>query len=242
MFKTTKKIPSKLKKSLIENPHWILDDLEILEQLIASENNKNNGNIVDLRDIFLKRTKSQLQDLSKMHKHTVSAAYENFLGAHNLHRCIIKILEQKNLEKLIDILSTDIKEILQCSALILLFSGKDKLVLNNPYFINIKNAEIKKILKSAKLTKNNLTKLESNTDNLYTNTTFNRDFPKICSEAILSLCTYSEDNNNSILILGSSNKLLFSEKNKTDYLDILAKVVSIQLNNLIVAHKNDKKI
>ena len=79
MFKTTKKIPSKLKKSLIENPHWILDDLEILEQLIASENNKNNGNIVDLRDIFLKRTKSQLQDLSKMHKHTVSAAYENFL-------------------------------------------------------------------------------------------------------------------------------------------------------------------
>ena len=239
MFKTTKKIPSKLKKSLIENPHWILDDLEILEQLIASENNKNNGNIVDLRDIFLKRTKSQLQDLSKMHKHTVSAAYENFLSAHNLHRCIIKILEQKNLEKLIDILSTDIKEILQCSSLILLFSGKDKLVLNNQYFINIKNAEIKKILKSAKLTKNNLTKLESNTDNLYTNTTFNRDFPKICSEAILSLCTYSEDNNNSILILGSSNKLLFSEKNKTDYLDILAKVVSIQLNNLIVAHKND---
>ena len=153
MLKTPKKISSKLKKALIENPHWILNDLEILEQLIASEKNKNNGNIVDLRDIFLKKTKSQLEDLSKLHTQTISAAYENFLGASNLHRCIIKILEQKNLEKLIDILTSDIKKILQCSVLILLFSRREKVVLNNPYFINIKNEEIKKIIRSAKLTK-----------------------------------------------------------------------------------------
>ena len=138
MLKSPKKISSKLKKALIENPHWILNDLEILEQLIASEKNKNNGNIVDLRDIFLKKTKSQLEDLYRLHTQTISAAYENFLGASNLHRCIIKILEQKNLEKLIDILTTDIKKILQCSVLILMFSRKEKVVLNNPYFINIK--------------------------------------------------------------------------------------------------------
>ncbi len=237
MLKSTKKISSKLKKALIENPHWILNDLEIIDQLIASENYKNNGNIVDLRDIFLKKTKSQLEDLSRMHNHTISAAYENFLGASNLHRCIIKILEQKNLESLIDTLCTDIKEILKCSVLILLFSGKNKVVLKNPYFINVKNEEIKKIIRSAKLTKNNLTRLESNTEKLYTSIIFNKHFPKICSEAILSLCTYSEDNNKSILILGSPDKLFFNEKNKTDYLDVLAKVVSIQFNNHITAYK-----
>ena len=220
MLKTPKKISSKLKKALIENPHWILNDLEILEQLIVSEKNKNNGNIVDLRDIFLKKTKSQLEDLSKIHTHTISAAYENFLGASNLHRCIIKILEQNNLEKLIDILTTDIIKIIQCSVIILLFSGKEKVVLNNPYFINIKNEEIKKIMRSAKLTKKIL----------------NGSFPKIHSEAMLSLCTYSEDYN-SILILGSSSKNFFNEKNKTDYLDILAKVISIQLRNHISALK-----
>ena len=236
MLKSPKKISSKLKKALIENPHWILNDFEILDQLIASEKNKNNGNIVDLRDIFLKKTKSQLEDLSKLHTHTISAAYENFLGASNLHRCIIKILEQKNLEKLIDILTTDIKKILQCSVLILMFSRKEKVVLNNPYFINIKNEEIKKIIRSAKLTKKKLTRLESNSKKLYTNKILNGSFPKICSEAMLSLCTYSEDYN-SILILGSSNKNFFSEKNKTDYLDILAKVISIQLNNHISALK-----
>ena len=236
MLKTPKKISSKLKKALIENPHWILNDLEILEQLIASEKNKNNGNIVDLRDIFLKKTKSQLEDLSKLHTQTISAAYENFLGASNLHRCIIKILEQKNLEKLIDILTTDIKKILQCSVLILLFSRREKVVLNNPYFINIKNEEIKKIMRSAKLTKKKLTRLKSNSTELYTKKILNESSPKIYSEAMLSLCTYSEDYN-SILILGSSSKNFFNEKNKTDYLDILAKVISIQLRNHISALK-----
>ena len=236
MLKSPKKISSKLKKALIENPHWILNDLEILEQLIESEKNKNNGNIVDLRDIFLKKTKSQLEDLSKLHTQTISAAYENFLGASNLHRCIIKILEQKNLEKLIDILTTDIIKILQCSVIILLFSGKEKVVLNNPYFINIKNEEIKKIMRSAKLTKKKLTRLKSNSTELYINKILNESSPKIYSEATLSLCTYSEDYN-SILILGSSSKNFFNEKNKTDYLDILAKVISIQLRNHISALK-----
>ena len=236
MLKTPKKISSKLKKALIRNPHWILNDLEILEQLIASEKNRNNGNIVDLRDIFLKKTKSQLEDLSKLHTQTISAAYENFLGASNLHRCIIKILEQKNLEKLIDILTSDIKKILQCSVLILLFSRREKVVLNNPSFINIENEEIKKIIRSAKLTKKKLTRLESNSKKFYANKILNGSFPKICSEAMISLCTYSEDYN-AILILGSSNKLFFSEKNKTDYLDILAKVISIQLSNHISALK-----
>ena len=236
MFKPAKKISSKLKKALIENPHWILNDFEILDQLITSEKNKTNGNIVDLRDIFLKTTKSQLEDLSKLHTQTISAAYENFLGASNLHRCIIKILEQKNLEKLIDILTTDIIKILQCSVIILLFSGKEKVVLNNPYFINIKNEEIKKIMRSAKLTKKKLTRLKSNSTELYTKKILNESSPKIYSEAMLSLCTYSEDYN-SILILGSSSKNFFSEKNKTDYLDILAKVISIQLRNHISALK-----
>ena len=239
MIQNNKKIPEKLKKAIIENPHWILNDLEVLNQLIASENNRNNGNIVDLRDIFLKKIKSQLENLSRMHTHTISAAYENFLGANNLHRCIIKILEQKNLDKLINILCTDIKKILKCSALILLFSGRTKVLIDNPYFFNVKNEEIREIMKSAKLTKKNLTKLRNNTEKLYINTFINKSFPKICSEAVLSLCTYSKDDDNSILILGSSNKEFFNEKNKTDYLNILAKVISIQLNNHIMAYTND---
>ncbi|MFL2801871.1 MAG: DUF484 family protein [Paracoccaceae bacterium] len=239
MTQNNQKIPEKIKKAIIENPHWILNDLEVLDQLIVSEKNRNNGNIVDLRDIFLKKTKSQLEYLSRIHTHTISAAYENFLGANNLHRCIIKILEQKNLDKLINILCTDIKKILKCSVLILLFSGKTKVLIDNPYFINIKNEKIKEIMGSSKLTEKSLTKLSNNTEKLYINNLINKSSPKICSEAILSLCTYSKNDYNSILILGSLNKEFFNEKNRTDYLNILAKVISIQLNNHLMAYTND---
>ena len=43
-----------------------------------------------------------------------------------------------------------------------------------------------------------------------------------------------------ILIFGSTNKKLFNETNKTDYLNVLAKVISIQFNNLM-DYKNERK-
>ena len=104
MIQDNKKIPKKIKDILIQNPHWITNDLDLLNQIIDSENKKNTGNVVDLRDIFLKKTKLKLEKLSTIHTHTITAAYENFLGANNLHRCIIKILEQNKLEELIHIL------------------------------------------------------------------------------------------------------------------------------------------
>ena len=97
MIQDNKKIPKKIKDILIQNPHWITNDLDLLNEIIDSENKKNTGNVVDLRDIFLKKTKSKFEKLSKIHTHTITSAYENFLGANNLHRCIIKILEQNKL-------------------------------------------------------------------------------------------------------------------------------------------------
>ena len=97
---------------------------------------------MDLRDIFLKKTKSQLEDLSKLHTQTISAD-ENFLGASNLHRCIIKILEQKN-RKINRYSYYRYKKNTSMLSVNIIVSRKEKVVLNNPYFINIKNEEIKK--------------------------------------------------------------------------------------------------
>ena len=49
------KIAKKLKKDLINNPHWILNDNEILEHLINSEKNEINNNVIDIRDIYFKK-------------------------------------------------------------------------------------------------------------------------------------------------------------------------------------------
>ena len=228
------KIPKKLKKDLINNPHWILNDNEILEHLINSEKNEINNNVIDLRDVYLKKIKSKLEDLSNIHNSTISAAYENYLSANNLHRCILKILEQKNLEDLLHILSTDIKKILQCSTLKLLFSGRTKITLNNTDFINVKKNEIQEIIKTTKLTNNSIIKLKNNYERLFITNFIKKNKRIIFSEAVLSLCTYLKNDNYAILILGSFNKLTFNEKNKTDYLSILAKVISIELDKYLM--------
>ena len=146
MIQDNKKIPKKIKDILIQNPHWITNDLDLLNQIIDSENKKNTGNVVDLRDIFLKKTKSKFEKLSKIHTHTITAAYENFLGANNLHRCIIKILEQNKLEELIHILCDDIKNILKCSETVLLVSNQYEKFIKNPNFFNVANEEIQGII------------------------------------------------------------------------------------------------
>ena len=240
MIQDNKKIPKKIKDILIQNPHWITNDLDLLNQIIDSENKKNTGNVVDLRDIFLKKTKSKLEKLSKIHTHTIAAAYENFLGANNLHRCIIKILEQNKLEELIHILCDDIKNILKCSETALLVSNQYEKFLKNPNFFNVANEEIQEITKSAKLTKNSLAKLNTNSQNLCISHYLNKRASKICSEAVLYLNNDSNYNNKAILIFGSTNKKLFNETNKTDYLNVLAKVISIQFNNLM-DYKNERK-
>ena len=47
MIQDNKKIPKKIKDILIQNPHWITNDLDLLNQIIDSENKKNTGNVVD---------------------------------------------------------------------------------------------------------------------------------------------------------------------------------------------------
>ena len=241
MIQENKKIPKKIKEILIQNPHWITNDLDLLKQIIDSENKKNTGNVVDLRDVFLKKIKSKFEKLSKIHNHTITAAYENFLGANNLHRCIIKILEQNKLEGLIHILCDDIKNILKCSETVLLVSNQYEKFLNNPNFFNVADEEIQDITKSAKFTKNSLAKLNTNSQNLFISHYLNKKTSKICSEAVLYLSNASNFNNKAILIFGSTDKKLFNETNKTDYLNILAKVISIKFNNLM-DYKNERKV
>ena len=240
LLQNNPKIPEKFKQALIDNPQWILNDKEILEHLINSDKRNKNSNIVDLRDIYLKRLKCELEQLSKKHNYAISAAYENFLSASNLHRSIIKILEQKNLKKLLDVLSKEIKEILQSSTFLLLFSGSKRIKINNPNFINLEEEKIQEIINSSKITNSNLVTLRNNPDEFYINSFTKKNQQNLYCEALISLCTYLSLEKKAIIILGSSNKNTFNEKDKTDYLNILAKVISLKFEDLIVNHKSNE--
>ena len=233
MISTKTKIPEKLRKVLIENPQWILHDNELLNHLINAENKSHFNKVVDLRDIFVQRIKSELKHLSEVHNYTISAAYDNFLGASNLHRCIIKILEQRTLLGLLDLLNGDIRKILKTSKIKLYIFANELPILNHPIWIPMNKSDMLNLLRTAKLSKKQIITLYSEPRYILKTIDSKYDNHNICSEALLSLKTYLTEDDQAILSLGSKNKKTFSQNNKSDYLNLLAKVISHQLYILL---------
>ncbi len=228
------RLPIELKNAILENPEWILNDSELMNSLIAVGNKSCSNKVIDLRDYALSQIKSDLKNLSAAHISAISAAYENYLSASNLHQCIIEILDQETLPSLLESLSKQIKPILQVSRIELCINADASINLNHPNLKHVKKFEMLDFLKLVKLTKTKLVVLSSTP--LYTWNTGgskSRD-NKICSEAFLSLRTYLGSKYQAVLCLGAENREKFNGDNETDYLQILAKVLSHQLHHLLL--------
>ena len=233
MEKGEKKLPEEWRTTILENPQLILRDSEILNQLLISDSKTQANNVVDLRDLLLKNSKVDLENLTRTHKKTVSAAYENFLGVSNLHQCIIHTLDQRTLSGLLDTLGGDICQILGAS--------KIKLCLYSEIFSTVEHQNWKLLCKSemvnlfrlAKLSGKKIVSLTSEPKYNWDQGELAVDEVKVSSEALLSLNTYLNGDERAILAIGSNNKETFCSSKKKDYIKILAKVVSYQLNILL---------
>ena len=233
MGKGEKKLPEEWRTTILENPQLILRDSEILNQLLISDSKTQANNVVDLRDLLLKNSKVDLENLTRTHKKTVSAAYENFLGVSNLHQCIIHTLDQRTLSGLLDTLGGDICQILGAS--------KIKLCLYSEIFSTVEHQNWKLLCKSemvnlfrlAKLSEKKIVSLTSEPKYNWNQGELAVDEVKVSSEALLSLNTYLNGDERAILAIGSNNKETFCSSKKKDYIKILAKVISYQLNILL---------
>ncbi len=238
MSTAEKEMPEKLRKAIFNNPEWILRDDELLHHLIYTEKKYSSNKVVDIRDVLLQKVNSDFANLSETHDSTISAAYENFLGVSNLHKCIIKILDQESLLGLLDTLGEDIRKILYASSVELYVYGKALPDLEHRNWKTLSRLEMVKLLRSAKLSSKRIVSLHSHQTTLWKTSEFKSQNTKNCSEALLSLKTYLARDDHAVLLLGSENNDTFNEKNKTDYLTILAKVVSHQLHLLLTKQRS----
>ncbi len=94
------------------------------------------------------------------------------------------------------------------------------------------------LLRSAKLSTKKIVSLRSHQKNIRKANDFKSQDAKIFSEALLSLKTYLRKDDQVILLLGSENEETFNQNNKTDYLNILAKVISHQLYHLLTKQRS----
>ncbi|MDG2355414.1 MAG: DUF484 family protein [Paracoccaceae bacterium] len=238
MMPAETKIPKKLRKAIFNNPKWILHDSELLKHLVIAEKKYDSDKVVDIRDVIVQKTNLDLENLSKSHNSAISAAYENFLGVSNLHRCIINILDQKTLLGLLDALDTDIGKILQASEVKLFIYDNSLPEVEHQNWKPLSKLEMIKLLRSAKLSTKKIVSLRSDKKNILKANDSKSQDAKIFSEALLSLKTYLRKDDQAVLLLGSENEQTFNQNNKTDYLNILAKVISHQLYHFLIKQRS----
>ena len=107
------KIDDTLREAIISQPNVILDDKDLMQALIAANERAMGGNIVDLRGIAMDRLESRLDRLENTHRSVIAAAYENLAGTNQVHRAILRMLDQMEFEAFLRDLNGAVSEILR---------------------------------------------------------------------------------------------------------------------------------
>ena len=101
------------RERVLSDPDLILDDRDVMRALITANDRQMGGNIVDMRGIAMERLENRLDRLEDTHRSVIAAAYENLAGTNQVHRAILKLLEQRDFEAFLKVLGTDVAAILR---------------------------------------------------------------------------------------------------------------------------------
>ena len=94
------KLDDDVRQKILKNPDLVLLDQEIFMSLINEKNFSDDENIVDIRNIFLKKLGAKLEKLKKANNKILKHAYENQLSVNKIHRCCLSVLNSKTIQEL----------------------------------------------------------------------------------------------------------------------------------------------
>ena len=100
------------RQKIIENPDLILLDRELLLALLKNSDFPDEENLIDIRNIFLKRLGDKVEKLKTTNSKIIQYAYENQLGIKKIHKCCLEAIETKDVDTLLKFLCLKATEIL----------------------------------------------------------------------------------------------------------------------------------
>ena len=125
------------RQKILENPDLILLDRELLLALLKSSDFPDEENLVDIRNIFLKKLGEKVAKLKNTNSQIIKYAYENQSAIKKIHKCCLEAIETKDIEALLKFLCFKVTTILGVDVI--------KLVISNNTFsnTNIENCILK---------------------------------------------------------------------------------------------------
>lgn len=107
------KLEDKLRAAIIATPDAILDDKDVMNALVAANEQAMGSNIVDLRGIAMNRLETRLDRLEHTHQSVIAAAYDNLAGTNQVHRAILRLLDPMDFTSFLRDLGGDVAGILR---------------------------------------------------------------------------------------------------------------------------------
>ncbi len=220
------------RQKILENPDLILLDKELLLALLKNSDFPDEKNLVDIRNIFLKKLGEKVEKLKSTNSQIIQHAYENQLGIKKIHKCCLETIETKEIATLFKFLCSKAAEILQVDVIKIVFSENIFSNSNIENCILKSDEEITKFAQKVGITKGKTVRLKN-----VVNTKKREDERLITieentkSEAIISLSVKNEFKG--FLFFESIAETTFSVDQSTDYLEFFAQVISKHLESLL---------
>jgi hypothetical protein len=115
-----------LRKLILAKPERLLDDRDVMNALVAANDQAMGSNIVDLRAIAMQRLETRLDRLEDTHRSVIAAAYENLAGTNQVHRAVLRLLEAPDFTAFLAGLPGEVAQILRVDAVrLVLESGQE---------------------------------------------------------------------------------------------------------------------
>jgi len=107
-----KDIPADMTKKMVEDylrshPTFLMDNPEILEALIPPAQNLGRG-VVDFQFFAIENMRRGMGKLKDRFNHLVTSARDNMSTQQQVQRAVLSIIRAKNLEQLLEVLTTDL--------------------------------------------------------------------------------------------------------------------------------------
>ena len=220
------------RQKILENPDLILLDKELLLALIKDSDFPDEENLVDIRNVFLKKLGEKVEKLKSTNSQIIQHAYENQLGIKKIHKCCLKTIETRDIGALFKFLCLKATEILRVDVIKIVVSDNTFSNSNIQNCILKSNEEIIKFAQKIGITKGKTVRLTNvvNDKKKEAEQLIARE-ESTKSEAIITLLVNSEFKG--FLFFESVDKSTFSVDQSTDYLEFFAQVISKHLESLL---------
>ena len=220
------------RQKILENPDLILLDKELLLALLKDSDFPDEENLIDIRNVFLKKLGEKVEKLKSTNSKIIQHAYENQLGIKKIHKCCLKTIETKDIGALFEFLCLKATAILQVDVIKIVVSDNTFSNSNIQNCILKSNEEIIKFAQKIGITKGKTVRLTNvvNDKKKEAEQLIARE-ESTKSEAIISLLVNSEFKG--FLFFESVDEFTFSVDQSTDYLEFFAQVISKHMESLL---------